>query len=237
MRPRYGIREPKLWPVRRRREAQVANSTPEGDAGVPLAPRRQLHRRRQIGRASSISPASVSGASSSRAPLPSIRRLASLPEAARPERTRSCDDRDARRRPRPRSARASAGRRPRRPARRPRAPSPRPPRPPPARAAAPVTSLASTILAALISDPAERAQTVAFVDRQFGVELQEPADVGVGRVAPELPELVGREHVGVQPDRAAQPSCPSCGRPRWSAAATSARRSRGPAPGASGRCR
>ena len=66
-----------------------------------------------------------------------------------------------------------------------------------------VTSLASVILAALISAPPSAPEAVAFLDRQLGVELEEPADVGVGRVAPELPELVGRQHLGVEPDRAA----------------------------------
>ena len=50
--------------------------------------------------------------------------------------------------------------------------------------------------------PFKRAKAVAFLNRQFGVEFQEPAHVGVRRVAPELPEFVGRAHFGVQPDRA-----------------------------------
>ena len=40
------------------------------------------------------------------------------------------------------------------------------------------------------------------IQRQGGVELEEATDIGVLAVAPVLPELVGAEHVGVEPDRA-----------------------------------
>ncbi|MPL94363.1 hypothetical protein SDC9_40516 [bioreactor metagenome] len=51
--------------------------------------------------------------------------------------------------------------------------------------------------------PAERAEPLAFLDRQLGIELEEAPDIGVGGVAPELPELVRREHLVIEPDRAA----------------------------------
>jgi hypothetical protein len=54
-----------------------------------------------------------------------------------------------------------------------------------------VTSLARIDLGLVDLRRRQRAQPVAFVQRQLGVELEEPADIGIGRVAPELPELVG----------------------------------------------
>ena len=47
------------------------------------------------------------------------------------------------------------------------------------------------------------------VHRQGGVELQEAADIGVLGVAPVLPEIIGGQHVGVEPDGARSPTCPS----------------------------
>ena len=41
-----------------------------------------------------------------------------------------------------------------------------------------------------------------FVERQEREQFQEPADVGVVGVAPELPVVVRREHRRVEPDRA-----------------------------------
>ena len=61
----------------------------------------------------------------------------------------------------------------------------------------------------------ERREPRDLVERQLGEELEEAADVGVLGVPPELPVLVGREQVGVEPDRAAAPSCPSWRRTRW----------------------
>ena len=48
----------------------------------------------------------------------------------------------------------------------------------------------------------KRLQARDLVHRQLGVELEEAADVGVLGVAPELPVLVGRQEVGVEPDGA-----------------------------------
>ncbi len=73
-----------------------------------------------------------------------------------------------------------------------------------------VTALASTIFASLISDPRKRAQPVAFLDRQLGVKLQEPAHIGIRRVAPELPELVGAEQIRRSARPRPAPTCPSC---------------------------
>ena len=48
----------------------------------------------------------------------------------------------------------------------------------------------------------ERLQPGDLVERQLRIELQEAADVVVLDVTPELPVVVGREHIGVEPDRA-----------------------------------
>ena len=63
--------------------------------------------------------------------------------------------------------------------------------------------IGQTDLGAVDVGTLQGAQPVAFRQRQFGVKFQEPPDIGVGGVAPVLPELVGRIHFGVQPDRTA----------------------------------
>ena len=50
--------------------------------------------------------------------------------------------------------------------------------------------------------PLQRAEAVAFSHRQFGVELQKTPHIGIGRVAPELPEFIRAEHLAIEPDRA-----------------------------------
>ena len=70
------------------------------------------------------------------------------------------------------------------------------------RAAIAVTSVASTFLASLISDPPSAASRAISSQRQRREELQEAADIGVLGVAPVLPEIVGRQHVGIEPHRA-----------------------------------
>mmetsp|Transcript_18251 Transcript_18251/g.28865 ORF Transcript_18251/g.28865 Transcript_18251/m.28865 type:complete len:278 (+) Transcript_18251:94-927(+) len=44
-------------------------------------------------------------------------------------------------------------------------------------------------------------QPIALVQWHFGIKLEEPTHIRIGRVAPELPEFIGRQHLGVQPDR------------------------------------
>ena len=41
------------------------------------------------------------------------------------------------------------------------------------------------------------------IEREFGEKLKEPADIGIFRVAPVLPVVVGAQHIFIQPDRAA----------------------------------
>ena len=93
----------------------------------------------------------------------------------------------------PAAARAKVSRRsPRR--------SARPPRP----WSIAVASVASAILASLIAAPCKCFERVDLVERQIGEQFEEPADIGVGGVAPELPIIVGAQLVGVEPHRAAR---------------------------------
>ena len=63
-------------------------------------------------------------------------------------------------------------------------------------------SVASTFFASLISAPRQRFQPGDLGQRQVGEQAQEAADIGVLGVAPELPVVVGRQPLGVEPDRA-----------------------------------
>ena len=77
-----------------------------------------------------------------------------------------------------------------------------------------VAAVASAILASLIAaPPAEPA--LDLVQRQVGEQSQEAPDIGIGRIPPELPIIIGAQLVGVEPHRALTPSCPSWRRRRW----------------------
>jgi hypothetical protein len=54
----------------------------------------------------------------------------------------------------------------------------------------------------LISLPCKRFEAGDLVERNIGEDAQEAAHVAVVGVAPELPEIVVRQHLFVQPDRA-----------------------------------
>ena len=50
--------------------------------------------------------------------------------------------------------------------------------------------------------PGQAFQPADLIERQHREEPQEPTDVGILGVAPELPVIIGRQQVGLEPNRA-----------------------------------